>query len=106
MPKKEKQGRYLICIVRKNGDFYRYDMTDDLDETFKIYFDYLDMDATRPFTKTVFKNRIETDGIANYNNSKAFVIDLNKDESEIRIENDLKKFKRIKRLYGIKKMDI
>lgn len=112
----KKEGRYLICIIRANGSFYRYEQTDDIDKAVDIFTDWdeLPKEESSLIRKAFTKHGLETIGIVN-NSAKRphlFLIDLTFTDEMVTAERTLAsqshliKFKRVKRLYNIMTLDI
>lgn len=102
------EGKYLVCITRKNGDFYQYHLTDDMDEAITKYVLWRDMDE-KYITNTWLKVSFEKRGILN-NSTRPhlYLIDLTATDDMITKgimkdvgQENLRKFKRIKRLYQL-----
>jgi len=103
-----EKGKYLICIIRNNGDFYKYHLTDDVDEAAKTYIKWRDNKSLIDIHIIIAKRLVTTVGIVNNTDRPhLFLIDLTASDSDV-IENTLesqsllRKFKRIKRLYKLK----
>jgi len=107
-----KKGKYLICITRTNDDFYRYDLTDDVEEAIETFIKWGDKGNSVLYRISI-SDAIIYRGIAHYyNRPHLFLIDLTFNDSDVLRGNTLisqtylMNFKRIKRLYKLKCLSI
>jgi len=111
----DNSGRYLVCITRKNGDFYRYEVFDEIYSVINLYNEWLGNRTSshhQILEKAATSKIIEDIGIRHSpNHPNLYLVDLAFEKEPIGsayydVEGKVAKFKRIKRLYNINTLGI